>query len=226
MQNDFSKLSLLYVEDDSLILQNAVEYLTPMFKEVYEAKDGQEALKIYKQKKPDIIISDIKMPLLNGLDMAKKIRLSDKKTPIIITTAHTQTDYLLEAVELQLIKYIVKPVTARKLQEALAIAYEAIFNTKNILQINEDTKYDLLNKSLVVNNELVKLTKKESLFIDLLVQNYQRVIDYQEIENNIWGDKGMSIDSLRSLISPLKHKLSMNFIQNISGVGYKCEVLL
>jgi CheY-like chemotaxis protein len=86
MQKDFSNLTILYVEDKALIRQNAVEYLSRICAKVLEAKDGFEVLKVYEKQKPDIIISDIKMPRMNDLEMAKKIRLSDKTTPIIIAT--------------------------------------------------------------------------------------------------------------------------------------------
>ncbi len=124
MQKDFSNLTILYVEDEALIRQNAVEYLGRICKKVFEAEDGFEALKVYHDSKPDIIISDINMPRMNGLEFARKIRQTDKTTPIIIATAHTETDYLLKAVELQLIKYIVKPITSAKLQESLTLAHE------------------------------------------------------------------------------------------------------
>ena len=117
-------LTLLYVEDEPLIRQNALEYLRRYCNTVLEAQDGKEALQVYEAHKPDIIITDIKMPKLNGLEMATHIRQTDKETPIIMTTAHTDTEYLLRAVELQLVKYIVKPVTDDKLTEALCLAYE------------------------------------------------------------------------------------------------------
>ena len=107
MNNELSNLTLLYVEDDEIIRQNAVEYLCDFFQKVYQAKDGLDALMVYQERKPDIIITDIKMPRLDGLAMAKRIRKKDKSTPIIITTAFTDTQYLMQAVELQLIKYIV-----------------------------------------------------------------------------------------------------------------------
>jgi len=105
MRNDYANLTLLYVEDDEIIRQNAVEYLSNYCQKVFWAKDGQEALLVYKDKKPNIIITDIEMPRLNGLEMAKRIRKKDKKTPIIIATAFTEKEYLLQAVELQLVKF-------------------------------------------------------------------------------------------------------------------------
>ena len=222
MQTNLKNLTLLYVEDDYMIRQNAVEYLSRICNNVLEASNGLDALRIYQEHQPDIIISDIKMPKMNGLEMAKRIRKEDKKTPIIIATAHTETHYLLEAVELQLIKYIVKPITSAKLQEALSLSVDYLsVKIKNILIISQDNIYDTLNKTLVINNTIIKLTKNEQLLLDLLAKYHQRAVTYEEIENNIWTYEGMSMDSLRSLVRTLRKKLQGDFIDNVSGIGYK-----
>jgi len=223
MQKDFSNLTILYVEDEALIRQNAVEYLGRICKTVFEAEDGFQALQLYHDSKPDIIISDIKMPHINGLEFARKIRQIDKTTPIIIATAHTETDYLLQAVELQLVKYIVKPITAPKLKSALDLAHEHL-NQTSIMILAKESVYDSLNKTLIINKEIIKLTKNELLLLDLLIKNYQRTVTYQEIENLIWPYEGMSIDALRSLVRSLRKKLQGDFIENISGIGYRCKI--
>ncbi len=224
MQNSISNLTILYVEDDEVIRQNAVEYLSRICAKVFEAKDGLEALKVYKNQKPDVIISDIQMPKIDGLEMTRKIRQNDKKTPIIIATAHTQNSYLLKAVELQLVKYIVKPVTSKKLKDALNLACEHL-STKynNIKKLSQNTLYDTLNKTLLIDEKPIKLTKNELLLLDIMVKNHQRVIAYKEIESFIWLDEYMSIEALRSLVRALRKKLQGDFIENISGVGYKIK---
>ena len=223
MQNDFSNLTLLYVEDDAIIRQNAVEYLDNYFKEVFQAKDGNIALEIYNGKKPDIIITDIEMPKLNGLEMAKQIRKNDKITPIIVATAFTDTSYLLQAVELQLIKYLTKPISSKKLKEALALVGEHL-TLNNIININNTTKYDKLNKTLVVDNAIIKLTKKELYLLDLLAKNHHRVVNYEEIESTLWYDDVMSKDALRALIRTLRKKLGGDYVENISGFGYHLHI--
>ena len=220
--NSLKNLTLLYVEDEEMIRQNAVEYLSRMCNNVLEAKDGLEALKVYKKHKPDIIISDIKMPKMNGLEMAEKIRKLDKETPIIMATAHTETHYLLKAVELQLVKYIVKPITSKKLEEALALSVDYLtVKSKNILTISEICVYDVLNKTLLIEQQIVKLTKNELLLLQLLAKNHERAVSYEEIENTIWAFEGMSLDALRSLVRSLRKKLQSNAIENVSGIGYR-----
>ena len=221
MQTKFLDVTLLYVEDDEIIRKQAIMYLEKLCKKVWGARNGLEALEVYEDYKPDIIISDIKMPKLNGLEMASKIRKTDKETPIILATAFTDTDYLLKAVELQLIKYLVKPISSTKLLDALNLAYGHLHQeTLNIIKINQHTIYDTLNKTLIINNEIIKLTKNERLLLELLARNHQQAVSYKEIENTIWLDTGMSIDTLRSLVRLLRNKLKDITIENVSGIGY------
>jgi len=217
-------LTLLYVEDEPLIRANASEYFNRYCKKVFEAKDGQEGLDIYHAHKPDLIISDINMPKLNGLEFASQIRKTDKTTPIILATAHTQTEYLLKAVELQLIKYIVKPITSDKLEEALTMACNALDASPNQhIQFNTYTSYDPFNQTLIIDKNIIKLTHNELLFFDFLVKNKQRAITYEEIESLIWAYEGMSMDALRSLVRGLRKKLGGDFIENVSGIGYRLK---
>jgi len=225
MQNNLKNLTLLYVEDEAMIRQNAVEYLSRICDNVLEASNGVEALEIYQKNKPHIIISDIKMPKMNGLDMAEEIRKHDKSTPIIIATAHTETHYLIKAVELQLVKYIVKPINSAKLTEALNMAVKCLSEEKkNIINISESRLYDSLNKTLIIENEVIKLTRNEQLLLELFTKNHQRTIMYREIEHQIWNYEGMSMDALRSLVRALRKKLGEEYIENISGLGYKLKV--
>ena len=225
MQEKFKDLTVLYVEDDEIIREQALMYLNKLCKKVWVAKDGLEALEVYEDYSPDIIISDIKMPRLDGLAMTKKIRQTDKTTPVILATAFTDTSYLLKAVELQLIKYIVKPITSAKLLDALNLAYDCIYQDVELLiSIGADSTYDVLNKTLIINDNIIKLTKNETLLLGLLAKNKNKAVNYEEIENTIWLEDGMSMDTLRSLMRSLRKKLQGIYIENVSGIGYKLNV--
>ena len=85
MQNTINtKVKILYVEDDDIARENAVEFLENYFENIYEASDAISALRLYESIKPDIIITDIQMPKLNGLEFIKRIRANDKKTQVIV----------------------------------------------------------------------------------------------------------------------------------------------
>lgn len=225
MKEMLKNFTILYVEDEAIVRKNAVEYLRRVAKEVLEAKDGKEAIAIWKEHKPDIIIADINMPQMNGLDMATYIRSHDKVVQIIIATAHSDTQNLLKAVELQLVKYIIKPITKEKLVEALQKSLDLMQNkSKFNLNLSVDSYYNAYEKTLFLKHHEIKLTKNEILFLDLLAHNHTRVIKYEEIENAIWEAEGMSPDAIRSLVRGVRKKMPQNAIENISGVGYRLHI--
>ena len=216
--------TILYVEDDDMVRKNAVEYLNRISKEVYEAKDGKEAIRVYKEQKPDIIITDISMPKLNGLDMASYIRSQDKNVQIIVATAHSDTEYLMQAVELQLVKYIIKPISKEKLTDALKRSMELIEDkSKFNLQLSSNTFYNAYEKVIFEDGKSIKLTKNETLFLDLLAHHHTRVVTYEEIEDAIWPYEGMSQDAIRSLVRGIRKKIPEGTVQNVSGSGYKLK---
>ena len=219
------KYTLLCVEDSLVSRKMIVEYLEDDFKEIYEASDGEEALKVYEEKKPSIIISDLNMPKMNGLQLIKKIRQTDKETPIIMLTAYTDTEYLLEAIELNLIKYLVKPLNEDKLDEALEVCVLSLDNkSKTVVQLTQNHSYDFANATLVHNGIIVPLAYALHKFLTLLIQNKHRAISYQEIEQNIWKDKVMTDSALRSLIHNIRKKIHPDIIENISKQGYKIKL--
>ena len=217
--------TLLYVEDEDYIREVVVEYLEEFFSTIYEASNGKEALEIYYNKKPDIIITDIRMPKMNGLAFSREIRHRDKSTPIVITTTYTTTEYLLDAVELNLIKYLVKPIEEEALLEAINLCVEHIENSSpSIVNLSSQYKYDTYNQTLSLDNEIVPFTISQKKLLDILIKNRNRTVSYQEIEHYIWGYGEMSNSALRSLVHNIRRVISKDVIQNISKIGYKIKL--
>lgn len=90
-------LKVLYVEDEIIVREPFAEMLSRRVQKVYTAENGEQGLKLYQEFKPDIIITDIKMPVMDGLTMVDRIRATDKQIPVIITTASEFKDYLKKA---------------------------------------------------------------------------------------------------------------------------------
>ena len=227
MKSSIYNIKLLYVEDDSIARENGIEYLENYFDTIYSASNGLEALTLYDKYKPDIIITDIEMPKLNGLEFVEQIRKKDTETQVIITTAYSHKEYLFRAIELKLIKYLVKPINEKDFEEAITLCIENInkeTNNSNIIHISNDTIFDTYNKTLVKDGELVKLRTKELDLLCLLIKNKTRFVTYVEIENEIWIDLAMTKDALKTVIKNLKSKLPQNSITNLSGTGYKIEL--
>lgn len=215
-------LTLLYAEDEIGIRQNIADSLRYYVKEVYEANDGEEAYSIYIDKKPDIILSDIHMPNINGLEFVTKIRQTNKNIPIIMITAHTDKEYLLQAVELHMEKFIVKPIDLDELFEALEVCVNILnINKKVLLKVDEDYIYDYDLKELIYKDNNIILNKKEMIFLEVLISNQNRIISYEELQEKVWVDDIMTDSALRSLVRNLRKKLPTDIIFNLSGVGYK-----
>ena len=225
LKNSYKNIKILYVEDDEIARENGVEYLQNFFETIYGASDAIVALQLYEKYKPDIIITDIQMPKLNGLEFVQKIRQKDKKTQIIIITAFCDRDYLLKAVELQLVKYLIKPVKEKEFEEALFLCVNSLKeDNSNIVKLENEIYFDTFNKNLVIKDEIVKLRAKEILFLELLIKNKNRYVTYEEIENYVWSDSVMTKDALKTLVKNLKTKIPKDLILNLTNSGYKIDV--
>ncbi len=217
-------LSILFAEDDTNLRKNVVEYLKLLFKEVHIAQDGEIAFDLYYEKRPDIILTDIDMPRMNGIEFLRAVRKHDNHTPALIMTAHTNTEYLIDAVELNITRYIVKPFVGDDFLSAL----EKVFtNLDKVYKLSEDVTYSFTSKYLELSDEKrVKLTKKESRLLELLIENQNQLTSYEEIDNQVWTDIDdiMSSETLRTLIKSLRKKVPKGIIKNVSGSGYRLEI--
>jgi len=229
MKENISPYTILFVEDEAEIRSNYVVYLKMLFKEVYEAADGRKAYEIYNSKKPDILILDINIPYLSGIELLKKIRKTDSKTKAIMLTAHTDTKLLLEAVSLKLTKYLVKPISRTALKEALNLVLLELDKEKNkeinSLNLKDSYTWDYLLEELSLNNKQILLTNKEKKVFSLFCKNVKKTFSSDEIIYEIWEeyDEG-SVNSLKTIIKTLRRKLPKDSIKNYFGVGYKLEI--
>ncbi|NQY24552.1 MAG: response regulator [Campylobacteraceae bacterium] len=219
-------LSILYAEDEEGISQTVGEVLELYVNKVIYAKDGQEALELYTIYKPNILLLDISMPKINGLEVLKTIRETDLFTPVIIMTAHTEQDYLLNAVELYITKYLIKPFDKHALENALDKCVDLISKKlKEVILLKENITYDIKAKSIEKEGKITILNKKESLLLNLLLKNSPHIVSYEEIEYHLWPDIAVSKEAFKSLIKDLRKKTSKDLIINISQTGYKLEKL-
>lgn len=221
--NYLENLTLLYAEDDITVQKNVLGYLELLFKDIIIAKDGEEAYELYYEKRPDIILTDIDMPKMSGIDFIKKVRENDRTTPAVILSAHTDTNYLLDAVELHVTKYIVKPFVGDNFMQAIEHIYDASDKT---IKISDTLSYSYLNKTLIGDNTKSAFSKKESRLFELLLDHPKTLVTYSEIENHVWCDfeDVMTSENLRTLMKGVRKKLPPNIIKNVSGTGYIIEL--
>lgn len=133
----FEDITLLYVEDDKMTLEEVSFFLKRYIKNLIIAKNGKEGLELYKKHSPDMVITDIQMPVMNGLEMSEKILELNPETPIAVTTAYSDSDYIVKAIELGIDKYILKPIN---MKEILAVIQKSILIKQNITTSSMDYK--------------------------------------------------------------------------------------
>jgi len=119
----FENLTVLYVEDDDMTVEEISFFLKKCVKKLLIAKNGQEGIDLFKAHEPDIVISDIQMPIKNGLEMSEEILKIKEDFPIILTSAHSDGDYLIKAIELKIEKYLLKPIN---MIEMLAVIQKSL----------------------------------------------------------------------------------------------------
>ena len=228
MDNKILKsLKVLYVEDDLKTLKIISQILENYFLEIFTAQDAFVAYELYKKEKIDIIITDLEMPEMSGITFISKIRNEDFHIPIVVFTAYTDTEHLLPCANYNIQGYIQKPVSPLKLEKVFKnlIAYINEPKTKKIV-LNEKIVYDAHSCKIIKQNEEIYLSKKEKLFLDLLVNNKNSLVSYEKIEYILWENEGESMSNmaLRTLVKVLRHKIDKELIQNISGMGYLLKI--
>ena len=213
--------TILYVEDDLKLQENVLEILHNFFDKVLVASDGDEAYDIYleNQNSIDILITDINMPNTDGMVLSKHIRTYQKHLPIVIISAYTDTDYLLDSIDLNILTYITKPFTTQKTL-ALLDKFLDFFELGSRIVLSENVELDYESSSLTIKNDsIIKLTSKEKIFFKLLAEN--SLVSYEMMYEYMWDyEKSPSQDAIKSFIQKLKRKLPSELFRNQKGEGY------
>ncbi|MFX4232776.1 response regulator transcription factor [Aliarcobacter butzleri] len=222
MQDILKNLKILIVEDEKRLAQLLKEAISDSFFKVIIAKDGIEGIKKYKSFKPDIIITDIMMPQLDGLDMTIKIKEIDSNIPIIVLSAHSEKEKLLKAIDVGINKYFIKPFDPDELIEHIKKLAPKIEKQK-ISLLKDTFIFDNNNFSLYKDEILINLTKREKEFIYLLIKNKNSLVKKEDIKILLWNED-VSDERLRTFIKRLRLKTSKDLVENVSSQGYLISV--
>jgi len=206
----------LYIEDELDVLENISKLLSNFFAEFFTASSAEEGLEKFRKNEVDLILVDIELPKMSGIEFIKIIRKTHKNLPIVVISAYTKTDYLLESVELKLDKYIVKPLTSRKIHQLLLVL-NSDFLDSNLLILDKNIYLDRENFLLKVNQQEYNLNKKELEFLVTIAK--KKMITYDEIYQ-LWDDEFPTENAIRSFVKYLRKKLPSNFLKNKSSIGY------
>ena len=219
-----SKSTILLAEDEEKVRESFKKVLLLYVDEVYTACDGEEALELYHTHKPDILITDLKMPKLNGLDLIKTIRKENEDIPIIVTSAYTDQEFLLESIKLSLVEYAVKPIREMNLSELLESCAQILLkHSKTIIRFNNDCCYDFDNKSFSYRDQTILLTNKEVDFIEILLAHRGNLVTKAAIEDKLYIYEEAPPSALKNLVFKLRKKLKVDIIKTVSKLGYMIE---
>jgi len=209
----------LYIEDEMDVLRNISTLLSQFFHTFHTASDGEEGYRIFKEEHIDVLLVDIELPKMNGIELIKKIRAEHKDLPIVVISAYTKTDYLLESIELHLDKYIVKPLTSRKIHSMLE-TLNRDFMDRGVIHCHGNMFFDEKRNSISFDGSTHLLTRKEAAFLKILCR--KKIVSYDEIIA-LWEDDIPSENAIRSFIKHLRKKLPEDFLKNRNSLGYYVE---
>jgi len=216
-----SALTVLFVEDEKG-LRNALESaIGDEFSKFVVARDGDDGFKKFKKFKPDIVITDIMMPICDGLTMAKEIKKLSHETPIIVLSAFSEKERLLKAIDVGIDKYLIKPIDPDELMLTLNLIVDEMLSLDELVELKNGYQFDKIKKVLVKDGTKISLTKKELLFISILVKNLGVFVLHEEIKKYVWTNKNVTDAAIRTFIKRVRGKTGKEFIKNIPGLGYK-----
>lgn len=223
-----NKINVLLVEDEltlSMIIKETLEEKEEFI--VHTAKDGQEGLQKYHALHPDVIVSDIMMPRMDGFDFISHIRETDTQTPVLFLTARSSVDDVVEGFTLGGNDYLKKPFGMNE----LIIRIKALLNRAFIKATPSATYnigsfvFDSVTQYLYHQGEKILLSNRESEILKRLCENKAQVLHTRNLLLELWGDDGyFTTRSLHVFITKLRQKLSADpsiCILNVRGTGYK-----
>ncbi len=213
------ELKILIVEDEPKLASLLKDTINTYCYSVITAHDGNEGLRKYLKVKPDIIITDIMMPNLDGLEMTLKIKEKDSNVPIIVLSAFGDQEKLLKAIDVGINKYFIKPFDPDELLEYIVSISGKLKNDLIILE--DDFKFNKETNNLYKDDKYIALTKRESILLQLLIKNPKDMITNDLINKELWNDGSSSEERLRTFIKRFRVKTSKKLINNIKGQGYQ-----
>jgi len=239
--NNLEKLSqltknlvVLYVEDDSLLREKTSQMLRNLFKNVDTTQNGKEGWEKYQEyhknndKYYDLVITDIKMPIMDGMTLSKKVLQLHEEQIIVITSAHDESKYLIEFINMNINKFIIKPFNLDSITTVFLEIFEKHSNILSNIIINENYYWNQKIKKLFYLKEEVKLSYNEIEIFDVLIKNTNKIFSNTDllyiISSSSLADE-LTEDTVKSAIKRLRKKLPDNTISNIYGQGYNISLL-
>ena len=219
---------ILIVDDEKDILEFLSYNLKKEGFSIYTASDGLEGLEKTKKIKPDLIIVDLMMPKMNGIEMCENIRNDKKLSNVIILflTARSEDYTQIAALDSGADDFIKKPIKPKLLISKVKSIMRRFSLNKNLKNyIHKDVELDIEKYSVKIKGDNINLARKEFDPLKLLINQPGKVYTREEILNDVWGNDIHVVDRTIDVhINRLRDKLGQKFIETVKGIGYKiCE---
>jgi DNA-binding response OmpR family regulator len=217
-------MKILLLEDELMLQTSINEYLDDMGYVVTSFSDGLLALEELQKNEYDLLLLDINVPTLNGLDIVEKLNIMDNYTPTIFISANTDINTISKAFESGAIDYLKKPFHLKELAIRIQKEIENIqkIRSKHLL-LSKNYSLSLDENVLYFNREVQQLTNKKFQIVKYLAKNIGTIITIDTLRIYIWDNEPIGDATIRAEMSRLKKELKEDFIKNIKGVGYTIE---
>ncbi|EAH5254376.1 response regulator transcription factor [Campylobacter jejuni] len=224
MSQECKELIILVVEDEVKARESMINILSERFSKVIGAQNGDEGLKKFKKFKPDLVITDIAMPIMDGLDMAREIKEISDDVPIVVLSAYSEKERLLRSIDIGIDKYLIKPVDIEELFKVLDYLIGEKIEANMLVKISEEYQFNKTKRTLIYSGEEIVLTKKELAFISLLLKQPGALVLHEDIKKNVWIGEHVSDTAVRTFIKRARDKVGEDFIKNVPSLGYKINI--
>ena len=216
-------MKILIVEDEDMIREGISDYLADCGYETIQATDGQEALEQFSNHQVALVLLDIQMPKLNGLEVLSEIRKSSQ-VPVLMLTAFQDEEYKMSAFASLADGYLEKPFSLSLLKVRVDAIFKRHYDTGRIFTY-KDTKVDFDSYSATVAGQNVPVNAKELEILDYLVKNEGRALTRAQIIDAVWKltDEVPFDRVIDVYIKELRKKFDLDCILTVRNVGYKLE---
>jgi DNA-binding response OmpR family regulator len=214
-------MKILLLEDEVMLQGAIVEYLQMHNHRVDAFVDGAAALEAILGGGYDLLILDINVPSIDGLALLEKLNAAKVAVPAIFTSAETDIEEISRAYELGCFDYLKKPFHLKELLLHINRVIRTVPpSERKHIRLSKRYSYDMMNETLLFDNEPQKLTRRQHQIIDLLARNLNRVVDFEMFRIYVWDEAIIDNATIRAEVNRLKKSLKEDFIQNIRAMGY------
>lgn len=225
------QINVLLVEDETNLALIIKDTLEGQDFNIHTASNGEEGLRLFFDIRPDVLVADVMMPLMDGFEMVRRIRQTDRRTPVLFLTARSAINDVVEGFELGANDYLKKPFGMQELIVRIkalvgrACSYASSIQEEQSLYEIGTYQLDVRRQVLLYNGIMQELSYRETAILHRLCQNRNCVVNTQDILLDLWGDDSFfNQRSLHVFITKLRHKLAKDEsirIVNVRGIGYK-----